>query len=422
MPVTVTLTPTDNAGGSGMSGGLAKTEYKLDDAVAWTTGTSVIVAAPASHSGDGLHSVSYRSTDAAGNLEAAKSVTVKIDTTAPSGSFTLSGGAATTTTTSVSGDSSVTDAHGPLEMRFSTDGKASWTGWEAYAASRSITLSGGLGSKIAYAQYRDAAGNVGEISDTIQLVAPSDITPPTTAITGADALWHNAAVTLTLTPTDDIGGSGMSEGLAATEYKIDAAASWSTGTEIIVGAPTNHSGDGTHTISYRSTDNAGNIEATKSCTVKIDTTSPAGSFTLAGGAATTTTTAVAGTSAVTEANGPLDVRFSLDGKASWSVWGTYAVTKALTLPGSLGAKTVYAQYRDAAGNVLELSDAIELIAPPDTTAPTTVATGADALWHNAAVTVTLAPTDDVGGSGMAGGLATTEYKICLLYTSDAADE
>ncbi len=63
-----------------MVGGLAKTEYKVDGAAAWTTGTSVVVDAAADHSNDGAHAISYRSTDAAGNVETTKSCAVKIST------------------------------------------------------------------------------------------------------------------------------------------------------------------------------------------------------------------------------------------------------------------------------------------------------------------------------------------------------
>ena len=167
--VTVHLTASDNPGGSGMSGRSAKTEYKLDGAAGWSTGTSVAV------SGDGVHTVLYRSTDAAGNVEApAKSCTVKIDTQRPS------------------------------------------------------------------------------TTDDVD-----------------DAAWHGAAVTVHLTATDPSLGSGMSGGSAKTEYKLEGAATWSTGTSVAV------SGDGIHTVLYRSTDAAGNLETPdKSCTVRIDTQGP----------------------------------------------------------------------------------------------------------------------------------------------------
>src|SRR5205085_9847834 len=71
-PVTVTLAPTD-AGGSGV----AKTEYELDGATIFTAGTSVRVA------GEGVHTLTYRSTDAAGNVETNRTATVRIDLTKP---------------------------------------------------------------------------------------------------------------------------------------------------------------------------------------------------------------------------------------------------------------------------------------------------------------------------------------------------
>ena len=101
----------------------------------------------------------------------------------------------------------------------------------------------------------------------------TDTTPPTTTLTGADDLWHAGPVALTLLAVDDAGGSGMVGGLAKTEYKLDAGA-WTSGTSLTVPAPADHSGDGIHTVSYRSSDAAGNTEAVKSATVKIDTRQP----------------------------------------------------------------------------------------------------------------------------------------------------
>ncbi|MFV2017556.1 ThuA domain-containing protein [Micromonospora sp. LOL_023] len=72
--VTVTLDATDNDGGSGVAG----TEYSLDDDTGWTAYTG-----PVTVTGDGSHELRFRSTDTAGNVEQAKSVTIKIDGTAP---------------------------------------------------------------------------------------------------------------------------------------------------------------------------------------------------------------------------------------------------------------------------------------------------------------------------------------------------
>lgn len=104
--------------------------------------------------------------------------------------------------------------------------------------------------------------------------------------------------------------------------------------------------------------------------VRIDTTAPAGSFTLNGGAATTATPAVTVGSSVSDANGIAAIRFSTDGKATWSSWGPYNATATLTLPAGNGAKTVWAQYEDPAGNVFERSASITLATPTPTPTPT----------------------------------------------------
>jgi len=111
------------------------------------------------------------------------------------------------------------------------------------------------------------------VFDDVTLTATRDTTPPTTTVSGADSLWHNTAVTLTFSATDNSGGSGMSGGSACTEYKVDSGA-WTTGTSVTISAPASHANDGLHTLGYRSCDAAGNWEKAKTVTVKIDTTGP----------------------------------------------------------------------------------------------------------------------------------------------------
>jgi hypothetical protein len=91
-----------------------------------------------------------------------------------------------------------------------------------------------------------------------------DATPPTTTVTGCDEAWHNTSVTVSLSATDNAGGSGV----AATYYTID-------GVQQTYTAPFAVSAAGSHTITYWSTDAAGNEETHHSGFVKIDTTVPA---------------------------------------------------------------------------------------------------------------------------------------------------
>ena len=67
--------------------------------------------------------------------------------------------------------------------------------------------------------------------------------------------WHNKPVTLSFTAGDNPGGSGVDY----TEFKLDAS-DWTKGASVTVPAPANHSGDGVHTVAYRSADKADNVE------------------------------------------------------------------------------------------------------------------------------------------------------------------
>ncbi|WP_373320144.1 ThuA domain-containing protein [Virgisporangium aurantiacum] len=157
-PATVTLAATDNVG-------VTRTEYQVDTATAWTAYTE-----PFTVSGDGTHEVRFRSLDAANNVEAAKSVPVKIDATAP--------------------------------------------------------------------------------------VTSATFAPPN------DDGWHNGKVPVTLTSVDPVSG------VSTVEYSLDNGP-WTPYTQ-----PVDVTGDGEHTVRYRATDVAGNVETIKSAVITIDATKP----------------------------------------------------------------------------------------------------------------------------------------------------
>lgn len=79
--------------------------------------------------------------------------------------------------------------------------------------------------------------------------------------------YNNTAVTVTLTATDEIGGSGV----ARISYKVDSAATVQVNA---ASATFPVSGDGTHTVAFTATDHAGNTSATQTQTILIDSTPP----------------------------------------------------------------------------------------------------------------------------------------------------
>jgi hypothetical protein len=110
---------------------------------------------------------------------------------------------------------------------------------------------------------------------TITVNVTADDTAPNTSLvaTNADSSsyngsdWTNQDVTIALSATDT---GTPTTGVALTQYKIDAAPSYTT-----YSAPFTISAQGLHTILYLSKDFQGNVESpTKSFTVKIDKTKP----------------------------------------------------------------------------------------------------------------------------------------------------
>lgn len=96
-----------------------------------------------------------------------------------------------------------------------------------------------------------------------------DVAPPVTTLSSNPAPngagWNKAAVTITLTPAD-------SAGVASITYRIGAGSPVT-----VTGSSTSFavSAQGSTALSYSATDAFGNVETTKSYTVKIDTAAPA---------------------------------------------------------------------------------------------------------------------------------------------------
>jgi len=245
-PVTVTLSAQDDMGGTGV----AHTYYTVDGGPQ-QTGISLTVSA------NDTHSVAYWSVDNAGNEELPhKIISFKIDTVAPTAPTLTGGGGAWFTTSpqtvSASGASDATS--GIARYEYTTDAGAHWT------TGTSATVSTQGTTTVAFRAV-DNAGNAGAQASTnvrIDTVAP---TAPT--LSGGGAAWFK----ISPQTVSASGASDATSGIAGYQYKVGSG-NWTNGSSVSV------STQGTTTVAFRAVDNAGNLGAQASTTVKIDTTAP----------------------------------------------------------------------------------------------------------------------------------------------------
>jgi hypothetical protein len=132
--------------------------------------------------------------------------------------------------------------------------------WNVYTGPISLSQDGTY-----IIQYR-STDNVGIVEDTKQQTVRIDKTAPVTSAVLAGTLLssgaYNSDVVLTLTAVDAQTGSGVEK----TEYSFDGA-NW-----LLYSAPVTLTDDGKYTISFRSSDKAGNTEATQNISINIDKT------------------------------------------------------------------------------------------------------------------------------------------------------
>jgi hypothetical protein len=157
--------------------------------------------------GDGTKTVYVWYKDGAGNTSTSCSDTIILDTTPPSSSITINGGAAYTNTTSVTLTLSASDAtSGVAQMCLSNTGTC--TSWETYATSKAWTLTSGDGTKTVYVWYKDGAGNANTsaYSDTIILDMTAPPVPSGLTATAVSSSQINLSWSAVV---DTTGGSGL---------------------------------------------------------------------------------------------------------------------------------------------------------------------------------------------------------------------
>lgn len=246
---TVVLDATD------ATSGLASLEYRVDGGP-WTAYT-----APVQVTTPGAHTVDHRASDVAGNsTEGTTALTVPGDVTAPTLTTSTDPTApdgrngwfvGPVTVTAAAAD----DQPGAVRVEYQVDGGA----WAPHPGA--VAVEEGVHS-LGF-RATDLAGNVSPVA-TVQV--NRDATAPLTGASfapGNDRGWSNGAVPVVLEAADAVSGVG------ATDYRVDGGP-WTA----YLGQPATVSGDGVHTVEFRSTDVAGNVETTKAATIKIDGTKP----------------------------------------------------------------------------------------------------------------------------------------------------
>lgn len=109
----------------------------------------------------------------------------------------------------------------------------------------------------------------GDKTIEVQGATVADVVAPTTVLSGAtEGGIYTGSVVITLTATDNVGGSGVKN----TTYSLNGAA------VATYSAPVTVTNVGQNTVTYRSADNAGNVEAVKTINFTINAGTPIGSF------------------------------------------------------------------------------------------------------------------------------------------------
>jgi hypothetical protein len=267
-PLVVSVPATDPGSGvslvrlsnsSATSGGVltSGTTFAYNAAIAWTL--------PA---GDGVKTVYVQWRDTAGNWSAVLFDTIVLDTTKPTGTVSINGGASTTTSSNVTLDLTADDGTGSgvASVLISNTSDFSAATPTPAAASVPWTLTAGDGPRTVFVKWVDQAGNVSAppVSDSIEVDAP-----PTGSvlINGGASQTNSTALSLTFpsTSTDvtDV-RVGPSGDLSAVAFQA-----FTPGMTVPL---TLAAGDGLRTAYAQFRDATGNASVVISDTIEVDST------------------------------------------------------------------------------------------------------------------------------------------------------
>lgn len=371
--VSVVLMATDSGGS-----GVRSTYFNLDGS-GWRPYWS-----PVAVNEEGNHTLLYYSADNAGNTEATRSMTLKIDLTAPSSDYSIEGtlGQDGWYVSSTSINLSASDAiSGLARIFYRMDG----SGWSEFSDVLSLTEEG---THLVERYAQDVAGtNESARSFTLKI----DRSPPSAGalLDGAASpgSWFNSSVEVNLTAMDDLSG------LLGIRYRLDGGPWTEFQGEVAVVA------EGEHALEYYAIDRAGLISEVQNLIFGIDRTKPQLQVLMTGNHSQGWFTE--------EARIELNASDNASGLESL----TYAVNGSSPIqydgPFSLGDGTYQLSFQawDLAGNVVNqaMQVKVDLLAPQ-----TSMAVDGEAGqlgWFLSEVNVTLTASDS------ASGVASVHYRL-----------
>jgi large repetitive protein len=220
--------------------GVKETYYSLNGAE-YLKGATAFVSDP------GLNTVSFFSVDNAGNIEEVKTVSVKVDATAPVTTLNIDdqwnqGEVAVELT-------ATDDLSGVANTYYSLNGTDFVEGTSLVVSEAGVTT-------VSFYSV-DNAGNVEEVT-TVEVKIDTEAPETTSNVVQG---WNQGEVAVELTATDSLSG------VAKTYYSIN-------GSEFVEETAFTVIDEGLNKVSFYSVDNAGNVEEVKTAEVKIDSEVP----------------------------------------------------------------------------------------------------------------------------------------------------
>jgi hypothetical protein len=328
--------------------GVAGVQFRLDGASFGAEDTAAPYEIPwnSAAASSGLHTWTAVARDAAGNTTTSAGVSVTVDNAPPSVGITAPSAGATVSG-AVTVKATASDNVGVAGVQFRLDGAnlgAEDTTAPYEVAWNTVSASGGPHTLTAVA--RDVGG---QTTTSAAVTVTSDNAAPSVSITApAAGSTVSGIVAFSASASDNLGVAGVQffiDGAAhgAEDTSAPYSTAWDTGTAAA----------GSHTLTARARDGAGNSTMSAAVTVTVetvDTTAPSVSIT-APAAGSTVSGIVAVDASASDNVGVAGVQFFIDG-AAHGVEDTSAPYSTMwdSTTASAGSHTLTARARDAAGN------------------------------------------------------------------------